>query len=599
MDDGTPIKQPTDNTAEYIAPPRTLPGDTGAAVPLPEWATPWERWAWDRISLGEFADMSMFPAKQYAENGFDIPDADKVPVLDPIVREEGSHSKPMLDEDGNTIEVPAEDWPAWQTLSRQFLELILLNPHWRDSQAKRGVYLWCARLVERLRLNGQELLGDFCLDMSRIEAELSMQTVSLGGILSLQSSLMMEGLGADRLKTEGGVLLRSGAVFKKDVRLLGATIGGDLSCNESIFEQNCFADGAQIHGGIFLRSDATFHGDVRLLGTHVGDALACIGGKFKGKLNADRCQIGGSVFLREGAVFEGRVDFESARISGDLQIYASTFHDCLRLRGTEVKGEIRMNETLYRFAPPTWKPGARLDFQNATVGALHGTLQAWRTGDNNDGPFVPRDLSGMTFTRAKGGVGGSSLEDEKPKDLVKWLEDDLSDPGGLKPGFSPSPYQSLAAALETHGHASTARHVRYALSEAERRNAKGFFNKRMKGMSKAIIGHGYKVERSFWWLLALILIPAWVGHMTEFNWEFTSPTLESVNNFMSWTRYSTENAMPNILTGSDPDSFLAGNVPPNFLEGAKWIALVQRLLTTLILGFIVAALTGWARQRGE
>jgi len=680
MADSEPNPDP--ETAGITGQRRTLPGDTKAAVPLPPGRfKPWEEWAWDMISIGQFANMSEVPLEARGSE-----DVDKPPVTNPVRRtDEGTE----LDDKGLAIAVPNEDWPAWQRLSPEFVHLTLVNPQWRDSKVRQRVFIQLARFDYDLNLSSESIKCDLGFYNCAFGADVNFLGATIDGLLSLQGSLFEGDLTCDSLKTSGSMFLRRGAVFRGDVRLpnasiggdldgsdsqfesdvvadgiqmrgdaflsnrsvfkgrirlLGAKVGSDLNCSSSIFEGGFHADRIETAGSILLNESAEFQGPVRLIGAKIGADLLCSKGRFKSQLNADRLETGGNVilsgeatfeedvrilggrihgslygtrsvfekaircdgievegdiFLREGAVIKGMLNLPGARIGQDLHLWGATFGGLVALAGAQIGGELRLDETKLNFPHPSWGESAYINLQNARLRALQGSFAAWKSAS---GKFVPRDLDGLTFDRAGGGVGGACLEDAKVEDLICWLEDDTEPNGGKvrRSDYSPSPYRALAQALDASGHRSKARRVRWALARREKR-ALSWFNplKYLSALSGLVIGYGYFQARGLIVFLGLVTAYAAIGHLWTADWKPTLPTVASAVDFAEWLRFSLSNAVPVVELDPVKEDFLPAKFGEPIPEPVRWVFWSHRLLALILLSLIIAGLTGWAQRRGE
>ncbi|MEO1474289.1 MAG: hypothetical protein AAFS03_10230, partial [Pseudomonadota bacterium] len=562
------------------------------------WMTPWEKWALGQAFETGEVDMRLVPPGKDHRGEEDV---DKAAVDAPLKRDlsglpttQDEFNEALtahcevegIEPDEVMVNALLEDikkklaerrpepidedlWPAWQILSARFLKYVCTNRTFVESRQWNRVRILHARFREKIDLAGLTLPGELWLDRCRLDAEPNLQGTDIAGLLKFQASHLPDGLSADRLKTKGSVFLRGGAKFGGTVRLLGAEIGGNLACDGSTFEagtdgNTLAADGLTIKGNVFLQGKARFGGTVRLLGAEIGRDLDCFGSTFDGPDSdgdvfvADGLTIKGSVFLRGGASFEGNISLPGADIGGNLQLSASTFQGKVSLSRATIKAELRLDETELGMAAPVWGDEAELNLQNATIGALQGSLAAWTR--QSDGEFVPRNLDGLSFNRLAGGVGGNSLDRASPEDICRWLNTGTGDEDD--PHFSASPYLAVAGALKASGREERARKVRIALEERRSRSigwgllAWKAPRRLFRFLSWAFTAHGYRPARALLWLGGAVIAFGTAG----LAWEFAhlERSVESLDwsDVRAWAGFSLETAFP--LFDLDPvnDTFL-------------------------------------------
>ncbi|MEM7660639.1 MAG: hypothetical protein AAF292_00215 [Pseudomonadota bacterium] len=623
-----------------------------------DWMTPWEKWALKQLFENGLVDMSTVPEGDAYRGG---EDADKPAVVVPLIQpSEG-------DKDALPEPIPEADWPAWQILSPKFLEYVCTDKAFIDARRRNRVRIYCARFTDEIDLGGLHLPGELWLDKCGVDKRPDLHDAEIGGLLSLEASHIPQGLYAPGLKTKGDVFLSSGARFDSEVSLPSADIGGQLNCSGSSFKAGdghhaFFAQGLKTRGDVYLRGNSSFEGEVSLTSAEIGGQLECDGSSFKagdgkhalnahslksggnvflrggasfeGEVNligasiggqlecdgsafntgdgqytllAQGLKTGGSVYLRSGASFEGKVSLTRAGIGGGLQLSECSFHNEVDLTSSIISHEIRLDESELSMPAPNWGDGAKLNLQNASVGALQGSLDAWK---REDGLFVPRNLDGLTFKRLAGGVGGTSLDQASTKQLRRWLSENVTHAReGDKTAFTPSPYLAMASALTATGEDIKARNILIAL---EKRRTRAMRFRSLSGTQKLfrilwlgpVTGYGYASGRGAWLLLALILAFAAAG----FGWDIADPrggadglTLEDA---IAWLGFSFEMVLP--LADLDPvtDTFLEDRFTDDgeytsLPTGLRALFMTERFLGLAILATLIAGLTGWAERRGE
>jgi hypothetical protein len=260
---------------------------------------------------------------------------------------------------------------------------------------------------------------------------------------------------ADRLQVDGDLLLRSfeatGSGDLRAVSLRGARIGGQLNAAgatmTNVTRPALYADRLQVDGRLYLRSfEATGSsgiGAVRLLGAHIGAHLeasdATMTNNIGPALAADRLHVDQSPFLRDGFKATG---------SGDL--------GALRLRNVRIGGQLEVagasmtNVT----GPALFADGIQVDGDPllAQFEATGSGFGAVRLVSAHVGGRISVDAAAVSHPStgrgklALDGLVSAGLPKNPPAD--EWL-DLLREQTS---GYSPQPYQQLAAASQAAGH---------------------------------------------------------------------------------------------------------------------------------------------------
>ena len=319
---------------------------------------------------------------------------------------------------------------------------------------ERGVRVAGALVVGELDLEGTRIPRDVGLLQCRFDSVPNFRSTRID-TLNLSGSAL-PGLNADRLRAEGGVILREVAVTG-EIRLSGAKLGGDLDCDGARFTAGdsgraLFADGLLAEGGVFLRGvEAT--GEIRLGGAKLGGDLDCDGARFTAgdsgrALFADGLRAEGNVFLRGaeatgeirlgGAKLGGSVDCEGARLTAGKSGWA------LNAAGAEIDGGFFLRE------------GARIDGVLDLTAARFGSL-------NDDAACWPKPgnlaLNRCQYDAFTGGPVTAAAR-------IRWL--DLQDPARWGTDFWPQPWEHCAKVLREMGHAEAARQVLIAKEVRQR-----------------------------------------------------------------------------------------------------------------------------------
>jgi hypothetical protein len=313
-----------------------MPDNATNAVEAAEGWTPQEKFVWERVAAGEFADFNT--AEGYG--GYRDP------------------KKP-------------EGWPDNRVLRSVFLETILLKDLYRRALTRRGVTISGARFTDAIELQGAELQHRFgladCLiekgaDLSGLRskypitlsrskvagtlwangidldasllirnaefAEMDFATAHVGGQLILSGSKVAGKLNMGALQT-GDYLGMDKAEFA-EIDLTNAHIGGILSLINSKVAGKLNMNGMRVERSLTMSTKAEFT-EVELTGAYIGGVLNFNGSKVTAKLNMNGLHIEQSLFMRDNAEF-AEVDLTGAHIGGQLS-----------LNGSKVTGYLNMN----------------------------------------------------------------------------------------------------------------------------------------------------------------------------------------------------------------------------------------------------------------
>jgi hypothetical protein len=302
-----------------------------------------------------------------------------------------------------------------------------------------------------LDLEGCSLPGDLALFESRFPDQVLLRGARVQSVF-LNDSHLLAGLGADRLRAEGGVFLR-GVKATGKVRLLGARLGGNLDCDGATFTaqggDTLIADGLQAEGGVFLRG-VRATGAVRLPGARVGGGLSCEGAIFTAQgghaLIADGLQAEGGVFLR-GVRATGAVRLPGARVGGDLSCEGAIF---------TAQGGHALNLNSATITSALFLRG------DASVKGLFD-LAAAEIGRICDDPACWPGPGDLILERCRYGAFTGNDAPVDAASRIRWLA--LQDPAQYGHEFWPQPYEECARVLRESGHSGAARAV---LIEKER-----------------------------------------------------------------------------------------------------------------------------------
>jgi len=348
-----------------------------------------------------------------------------------------------------------------------------------------------------IQLRGGWLTGVLNLNMARVDHLLSLTDCRIEGailaqcqikLLNLSGSLLIGGIGADRLRCEGGVFLREGFHSLGIVRLLGASIGGDLDCGGGIFENAgdlaLACHGAAISGYVYLRHGFRAIGEVAFSGARIGRDLDCNWGAFENAggfaLICDGAVISGRLILAEGFAATGKVALIGTQIDGDLLCMGSAFEngeaEALACDNARIGGALYLRRVRHM--------GGSINLSSARAGTLCDDAEIWTTS------HPAHVLDGFTYER----LGGGAPTDGPTR--IAWLECQRDD--HLRKDFRPQPWEQLIAVLRAMGHPNEARTIAVAKQRRLRRAGKivrgASFLHWLYGV---FVGYGYRPTRLF------------------------------------------------------------------------------------------------------
>jgi hypothetical protein len=372
----------------------------------------------------------------------------------------------------------------------------------------------------------------------------------------------------------GGAFLRSGATFKGEVSLVGASIGSGLDMTGS-----------------------TFEGPVFLTGANVGSTLQMMRSTFESLVILNAAKVTGIAFLSGGATFKGEVNLVSATIGSNLDFSAANYSMAVDLTGVRIDGELRLGSSSRPLA--RWGEGAALVLRNARCAALQDW---WQSDDNNSWPET-LELEGFTYARFGGssGEGREAYMQARPiTAYTAWLD--------RVPTFSPQPYEHLAGLFREAGEPEKANAILYAAKE-RRRDAVSAALGECKSIGayagtwftwfglcllKWIIGYGFggRYFRVLWWVGGLTLL----GALLLFVFGSQPPE--------SWPRLifaSLDQLLPIITLDKGHDILIFGNASADPPETPQpyWVLVyfyAHKIAGWVLGSFLVAGLAGLTQR---
>ena len=263
--------------------------------------------------------------------------------------------------------------------------------------------------------------------------------------------------------------------------------------------------------------------------------LACIKGRFENlndtALNGQKLRVKSHVFLSNDFHATGEVDLKGMEIGGELVCTRGCFENS---NGTALDGQ-GLKITAGFFWRQIKSVNGKVKLRTAYVGVLHDDEASWEK-------VSKLSLDGFCYDRI---IAGSFTNNSEAR--LKWLKKGAirKDETGEEL-FCPQPYGQYAKIMREMGHDRTARKVQIARekkinkysrqetldkanSELGKQNILKEFYHVFGGifvsyivrwiidfLFRWVIGYGYDVKRSFWFLLGLffLLIP-----LAHYTWE--------------------------------------------------------------------------------
>ena len=350
-----------------------------------------------------------------------------------------------------------------------------------------------------LRLAGARIAGTLDLEAARLPCPVLLlgcwfeEPVNLAeaSIPALRMpGCHLPGLRAAQLAVDGNLELNDGFTASGEVNLLGAHISGQLVCSGATLASRGrpALNGVLITVGQSMICNARFaaFGEVRLRGAHIlGDldfSEANLVNPDGYALSAGRLAVDQDIFFTEGMTAAGDIRLVGARVGGNADFTGCTTPgsgQAFALILTELQAASLILRT--HVAPE------EADLTGAAVGRLADEPASW-----------PRRLRlrGFTF---------GTLDEERTvgvRERLAWL-------GRDRDGYSPQPYEQLAAVYRREGREQDAREVAIARQRARRRTLSGPGSLPWRLWSlllDVVTGYGYRT-----WLAGLWLLGWWAA----------------------------------------------------------------------------------------
>jgi hypothetical protein len=315
--------------------------------------------------------------------------------------------------------------------------------------------------------------------------------VSLGGA-HVGGHLVLDGaslanpggvaLGADGLVVDQAMVCRNGFTATGEVRLLAARIGLSLELSGASLSnpdgRALNADRLTVDQTMFCDDGFTATGELSLLGAHIGGTLAFDGASLANPdgqaLDAAGLTVEQNMYCRDGFTATGGMRLLGARIGGTLDLTGATLSN--PGRETLILEDVRAAAL---FLLPQRRPDGIVDLTGAKVGSFVDDQATWP---------AKLGLRGFVY---------EVLENDRVgvRARLGWLQRHQG-------GYTPQPYEQLAAAYRRDGRDEDARRVLVA-KQWRRRGRVNPWN----WLLYATVGYGYRT----WLALVWLLVALWAG----------------------------------------------------------------------------------------
>jgi hypothetical protein len=427
---------------------------------------------------------------------------------------------------------------------------------------------------ERPALNGTRITVDqsmICNARFTAFGEVCLRGAHILGDLDFSGANLVNpdgrALSAGRLAVDQDLICGPGFTARGEILLIGAHIGGDLDMGGAALANAngpaVYANRLSVGQSMFCRAGFSASGEVRLLGASVGGRLSFATASLANPggiaLQAERLTVAQDIFFTEGMTAAGEIRLPGARVGGNAD-----FTGCK----TPGSGSgISLILTELQAASLILRPQAapeEADLTGAAVGRLADEPASW-----------PSQLRLRGFTYA--------ALDEKEKVSVRerlgWLTRD-------RDGYSPQPYEQLAAVYRREGREQDAREVAIARQRVRRRTL-ALPGRLWSLLLDVAIGYGYRTWLAGVWLLGwwavgtLVFAAAYPHHLIPAAPNAPHPAFQPVI-------YALDVLLP-VVDLNQQEFWIPQGL-------ARWFAWASILAGWLLATAIVAAVTGAVKR---
>jgi hypothetical protein len=337
------------------------------------------------------------------------------------------------------------------------------------------VRMLAARIGGQLRMTGGAVQRSAEGEADTGWVALVADGIQVGGDIVCGRTTAVDGKEAsiDPFKAEGGL------------RLVGGHVCGQLalSCAQISNPKGIAisADQVRVDQGLFCGPGFECEGQFSLIGGVIAGELRLTGGVFRGinALSADGLRVDQSVTCGCGFKAFGQVSLIGAQIGGDLDLCGGEF----RCAGGVALNADRLSVGGAAFwQPKTVEGRVTLSYARVTV---------WL--DNEAARSAPTNLRGFRYQALHSAEGAAQVD---AKVRAKWLECDPD-------GYSPQPYNQLAAVYRSEGQDKYARDTLVRSEKCRRGTQKNLLARAWNKFLFLTVGYGYRPVYAFGWLVLL------------------------------------------------------------------------------------------------
>lgn len=348
--------------------------------------------------------------------------------------------------------------------------------------------------IARVDLAGAHITGRLDLTGARIDTPLRLRRcvfdekvrLDHADLVSLNlDGSVLPGIEAEAVRVATGFRLRD-ARIAGDAWLPQARVDGTMELDRSTVGGTVDLQRAVIGGGLHLREGVRIDGGIKLGGSRVGTDLSLTHARIGSTGGAwavagAGLHVGGAL-LGHRLHADGGVNLIGAQLGGGV-----AFHDCvLRRPDGYALLLIEAQARLLTLRPAAGSAGT-ISLRDAHFGRVVDDPVTW--------PADCRiELDGLTYDRLT----------RRSEDVAEWTaRQRLAWMARYSAGFSPGPYDQLAAALRRDGREQEARQV-MLVRERLRHQTMGRLGAAWGAVQNVGIGFGYHPVRALLWLVAVI-----------------------------------------------------------------------------------------------
>jgi hypothetical protein len=463
--------------------------------------------------------------------------------------------------------------------------------------------------------------GNVDLNGAKVRGGIDLLGAHIGGHLNLNGATLANpkgtALDADGLTVDQHMLCRGGFRAEGQVILRGAHIGGALDLDgATLTNPNGTAlDAASltVDQHMLCRGGFRAEGQVILRGAHIGSQLEFDGATLTNPngtaLDAASLTVDQLMACRYGFRAEGQVILRAAHIGGQLDFDGATLtnpngtaldadaltvdqlmlcRNGFRAEGTVILRAAHIDSQLdFDEATLTNPNGRALDLQETHARALLFRLKTSPEGEVHFthaqvGVYLDDETTWPTTLVLRGFVYDTLYERSQISAAarLRWLDRDPA-------GYTPQPYEQLAAVYRRAGRDDDARKVAIA-KQRRRRETLNWPGKLWNGLLRWTVGYGYRTWQAGLWLLGLLAVGA-----TVFAWAYPAEMAlakkpgDPLPAFQPWI-YSLDVLLP-VVNLHQEEFWIPQGV-------ARWWAWFSILAGWLLTTVVVAAVSGLLRK---